>query len=344
MTRTILAEQDINQLHSCGGPLEWRGCCSRDARFNQYVTPESFAHPAKMSWGLVDMIFKHLKQLGLLQKGDVVCDFMAGSARTGVMSALHGHDFVGVGLEPHFIEMINGNRALLENKIGRKVNWQIIEGDSRKLSEIVTEQAIGIVSPPYADKQVSLENRQDRSAQWIRKTTGQKHIGYTGKGIGIVSPPYQDMHIMKNPSKPFSNIEVRKAERNDKYSSNPQNIGNLKDKALVGITSPPYSGISATSQQTSKNDIERRQKAGIKGAVRTEDGKYMTNSGQRLEKYSDNPENIANLPDKNLVGITSPPYENQIQCGNDFFRKIAEQCNSNRFNSCLLYTSPSPRD
>ena len=72
---------------------------------------------------------------------------------------------------------------------------------------------VGIVSPPYSEQQVSLKNRKDKSAKWIRSETGQKHIGYS----------------------------------NDE---NPNNIGNLKDtpnqlsadtqKRMVGITSPPF--------------------------------------------------------------------------------------------------------
>lgn len=145
-------EFDITQFHSCSDSLYWHGCYSSDARFKGFMHPDTFAHPAKMSMLLCDRIFKHLKKLGLLKAGDVICDFMSGTGRTGIMASLHGFDSIHVELEPHFIKMINQNKELLEKKIGRKVNWQVIQGDARKLTELLKEKnLVGITSPPFED-------------------------------------------------------------------------------------------------------------------------------------------------------------------------------------------------
>ena len=56
-------EIDLTQFTK--GELYWAGCYQGFRDWKTYITPESFAHPAKMSPKLCDRIFRHLKQLGL---------------------------------------------------------------------------------------------------------------------------------------------------------------------------------------------------------------------------------------------------------------------------------------
>ncbi len=60
-------------------PLKWYGCYSGEAKYKRYLDEDTNAHPAKMSMGLADRIFRHLKALGLLKEGDIVIDFLAGT-------------------------------------------------------------------------------------------------------------------------------------------------------------------------------------------------------------------------------------------------------------------------
>ena len=99
---------DLTKLQPCGEDLYWHGCYNTFRDWRKYVTPESFAHPAKMSPGLCDRIFKHLKKLELLKEDSVVCDFMSGIGSTNIMAALHGYESISVELEPHFVEMQEG--------------------------------------------------------------------------------------------------------------------------------------------------------------------------------------------------------------------------------------------
>jgi len=92
--------------------------------------------------------------------------------------------------------------------------------------------------------------------------------------------------------------------------------GLLVDKI---ITSPHY-GIPATSQESSKNEIESRIARGIKGAV-VKNGEYHTGDGKREQRYSDDPTNIANLPYGQIDKIvTSPPYA-EAQSGGGIAKK-----------------------
>jgi len=295
---------DLTKLQSCGEDLYWHGCYNQFRDWRKYVTAESFAHPAKMATGLCDRIFKHLKKLGLLKEDSVVCDFMSGIGTTNIMASLHGYDTISVELEPHFVEMINNNRSRLKRRTGRSNGWQVIQGDARSLSSLLKEKGcVGVVSPPFADtignythERGDLQKYLDRQRRYNEKISG---------AMGIKRPePLQ-------------------------YSTNPSNIGNLPDKPLVGVVSPPYQdaampcGCPAHIRKLAREGewdkaiaLERiaeseQVKKGNKFAVST-DSTIRRKIEQALERdkgnYSENPSNIGNLKDKPLVGVISPPY------------------------------------
>lgn len=355
---------DITQFHSCKYPLEWRGCYDKDSQYAKYVTPDSYSHPAKMSFGMLERIFKHLQELRLVDDNTTIVDFMAGTFRTGVMAELFGYRSIGIELEPHFIKMIEGNRTRIEKLTGRRTRMEFMQGDARSLSTMLREKGcVGVVSPPYSDalkegrdtlsfkKQFSDGRRLEDLASSgqvhnYRYSTSQDNIGNLRDAplVGITSPPYVEQNQRDIDKEGYGSQLTGGLKRNipqtKTYSQNSENIGNLKDAPLVGITSPPY-GISETSQQTSKNVIEDRIRRGIAGAVVTEDGKYMTGGGARQEIYSHNAENIGNLPDRQLVGITSPPFENQVPFQDkEFMIASAEQRSQNLKKGNSHYASP----
>src|SRR3989344_6093911 len=140
---------DITKYHKCLSDLYWHGCYDGDAYFKQYFEPSTYAHPAKISPLLADRIFKHLEKLELLKEGMTVLDFMAGSGRIPLMASLRGYKGLGVELEPHFVKMCNDNKKFAENKIGRKLDMEIVQGDSRQLSKLLNKSDVAVVSPPY---------------------------------------------------------------------------------------------------------------------------------------------------------------------------------------------------
>src|SRR3990167_11186873 len=135
MTQLTESDFDITKYHKCLSDLYWFGCYEGDAYFRQYFDPGSYAHPAKISPLLVDRIFKHLEKLELLKEGMTVLDMMAGSGRIPLIASLKGYKSISVELEPHFIRMIEDNKKFAENKIGRKLDMEIVQGDSRQLSK-----------------------------------------------------------------------------------------------------------------------------------------------------------------------------------------------------------------
>ena len=228
---------DIEQFHSCDGPLDWHGLYN--SKFKEYVTPEANAHPAKMSLALADKIFTHLERLHLIRKGDTIIDFMAGTARTGVIAELRGYKFTGIELESHFIDMISKNKALLADKLRREPQWNIIRGDARHLSELLNGGS-AIVSPPYGDALGHPSLGSADLPDWGNGGDIVKRRGLAGGYSAITSPPYsqaQDRARLPVQDGSVSEVMTRQYDKSIHGSSSAQ-IGNLPDK--VGIISPPY--------------------------------------------------------------------------------------------------------
>lgn len=320
-------EEDLAGLCSYG-ELYWYGCYSNLKNWSRFVSEESVVHPAKMSPKLCERIFLHLEALGLLKPGHTIVDFMSGIGTTNVVASMHGYDSIAVELEPHFTDLMQKNREKVEKVLGRKINWQVIQGDSRKLTELLRDKAglAGITSPPFAEM-----NRMQPSkglTEWALRErpnscmrSGQKgrmkysenpdNIGnLPDKPLaGITSPPYSEAHSAQgNPG----GIVAGNRQDLGKYLWTKGNqgqtegqIANLPDKQLAGIISPPFAGQN--QRDISKEDYGSQVTGGLKRNVR------------QTQPYSDSKENIGNLPDKELAGIVSPPYS-EAQTGGGIAR------------------------
>lgn len=275
---------EIESLHHYGD-LYWHGCYTSFRRWGSYITSKSYAHPAKMSPKLCEKIFKHLKKHGLLKESDIVCDFMAGIGTTNVIASLHRMKSISIELEPHFIEMEKEVKEKLEKSLG-KVDWEIVQGDSRNLSEIIKERCVGLVSPPYSNlwNKNNTENIEENVQKRLKRCTEKGEI--------------ETANRIKRALKGEDHSDVSKDHR---YSKDPKNIGNLPDKTMVGIISPPY------SESQSGGGIAKKGYTGKFINIQGNPDRVSDRCGYVREKHM-LPENIANLPDKNIVGVVSPPY------------------------------------
>ncbi len=131
--------------------VTWQGCY--DASWRGAIVPEAFAHPAKMSRGLIERIFAELFDVGALVKGAVCVDPFGGIGTTGLEGARHGVQVYCCELEPRFVALAEANFAL------RRPLWEaqgrplpvIVQGDSRHLrAALAPVMADAVVSsPPY---------------------------------------------------------------------------------------------------------------------------------------------------------------------------------------------------
>ena len=296
-------EGNISKYHSCDGLFEWRGCYSKDATYNKYITDKSFEHPAKMAWGLLDQIFRHLITHNWITQNSNVIDFMAGTGRTLIMAELFGYRSLGVELEPHFVEMVKDNIVLLERMTCRKTSIEIIQGDSQHLSKLLCgDKYVGVTSPPYTQAR-------------------------EGGGLNI-NLPETFRGVLKNHSFKEGNTDGQ--------------IGNLSDHPLIGITSPPYVDSLNEKKNTTSN-LSREER--LRTAGHTPDN-FMGGSARNCSiedglRYSHNPLNIGNLPDRPLIGITSPPYEDQVPFQDkEFMIRTSEQRSKNYKNNRSHSASP----
>ena len=298
---------ELSHYCQCDTPLYWTGCYTQDARLKKLLDPKTTRHPAKMAPGLLSRIFDHLTATGLLSPGTTIVHFMGGTGRTAVEATRRGYRAVTVELEPHFVEFQKLNKAATEKALGRKVDWDIRQGDARKLSEILSGGA-GIVSPPYANRFDAGNERQRRREGTLQHEMGLGGYSENADNIGnlkagVVSPPYagglgegsapggekwaREKHIY--------NGNGERSYRSDVKERNPAQIGNLK----AGVVSPPYGPIEIGKGLNTKPP---------RPGYNDQSGRSATAPSQTDTRYSTDPDNIGNLPEGSMAAVVSPPY------------------------------------
>ena len=325
---------DVERYHKCDSDLKWYGMYGNDTKYKAYVSPETNKHPAKMSLKLADTIVKHLERLRLIKQGDRIIDFMAGTARTGIVAELNGYPFIGIELESHFTDLIDLNRQTLKNAIHRDPSWTIIHGDAQKLSEllnqlkngydkkisvrsaildecIVTHGYSAIVSPPYGSIEIGKglntkpprpghNDQSGRSAE----SPSQKMTRYAG----ITSPAYgqaPDRISKGNPQEGSVSDAITRTYEASNHGKTEGQIGNLKD---IGIVSPPY-GLGVGLGHGGKLDRVREQQPWLYGSSNGQignqtDGTYLS---AMLKVYSE----AFKAGISPLVTVTKNPTKNR---------------------------------
>lgn len=231
----------------CHDDLRWYGLYQNDKNFRQYTDPITSKHPAKIAFKLVKQIILHLEKLGLISKEDRIIDFMAGTGRVGIIAELMGYEFIGIELESHFVDMINANRKILEDRTGRQAKWTIINGDSRKMNYLLGKSSpgltgpnlTGITSPAYtqAPDRISRGKIQDGSiSDAIQRTYDKSNHGKTEgqianlKDVGIVSPPYG---LGRGLGGDYRSKALQEKRVWVKYGDHQDQIGNLEGQTYL---------------------------------------------------------------------------------------------------------------
>ena len=164
----------------------------------EYFTPESFAHPAKMSLPLQLWIIENYTK-----PGETILDCMAGSG-TIIVACAMGRNVITVELEQKFIDLQKGNWQKIQER-GPQLGYSmgtatILHGDARNLEGLISDSVI--FSPPYAenthhsdnpetliDLQPGRKGRLGGTAGDSDGQIGQLHYGSPDKVI--FSPPYE---------------------------------------------------------------------------------------------------------------------------------------------------------
>jgi hypothetical protein len=183
---------------------DWHGLYRE--KWGGIATDDSVVHPAKFSRALIRHIYEHAISDGWLVAGSRVFDCFGGVALGAFDAMRHGLHWQGVELEERFVELGNENIALWNERYsGKMPAWgtaRLVQGDSRKLSEIVSKCAAVVSSPPYA----------------------VEALGHKGKGSAIDEA--KGLHARMN---------------DNRYGATPGQLTQLKEGDFSAvISSPPY--------------------------------------------------------------------------------------------------------
>src|SRR3990172_6481461 len=120
---------------------EWHGCYKRG--WGRELVPEAFSHPAKVSFSLAERIYAHMAEEGWIEPDMTVVDPFAGIGGCAYHALRHGLHFIGIELEPKFVDLAAQNITLLNRRYAvRFARWgtaRVSQGDSRRLLEVVRE-------------------------------------------------------------------------------------------------------------------------------------------------------------------------------------------------------------
>ncbi len=278
---------------------KWIDCY--DGSWKDLIVPEAFSHPAKMAYGLLERIYRHIEEQGWLEHGSIIVDPFGGIGSTGILGAYHGYRVICVELEARFVDLANQNFKLHENAWNKLccVPPEIFQGDSRHLSEIIEKAEIVISSPPFQ------ESLMDSPSEGVRKMHG-KNMGRCSLGDGYDSTPSQlgamkpgdvDCVISSPPyaeslQGPENGIDFTKSKEGGKrktqarsavggeYSDNPSNLGNLKPGRVDAVvSSPPYEGSQTGQSVGGGEKAAQRRYERLKAAGYDADG--MMTPGRR---------------------------------------------------------------
>lgn len=301
---------------------EWQNCYP--SKWSGLIVKESMTHPAKFSSRLIRRIYMHMKEEGWLRIGDTVIDPFGGVALGALEAMRHGLHWVGVELEPKFVELGNQNIDEWNKRFSIMPKWGsaiLLQGDSRKLLSSIQSANQSISSPPYADG--SAHNGGDDP------NPGKMQGGeYHGVGLfgSISSPPY-------NP--PMS--QEHNGSRGGKRGTTPSEPGAF---VKYGTTQGQLEGMSMDGFELSISSPPFRHSEG--GTPEPKEGGVIDKSLQARHAagnsaangYGNTDGNLANFAEGDFhSSISSPPFGEALTGGgiakkgyqNDQLRKGSEE-------------------
>lgn len=209
---------------------DWQNCYNLG--WGDLLIPEAYSHPAKMSRALVFKIITHALERGWINPGETVVDCFGGVGTTALPCLMNGISYVGVELEEKFVLLGRKNIELWENKFSNMPKWggtaRLLQGDSRRLSEVVSAAGLVVGSPPYADS--------------INAGKGGIDWGKAGRSDRLRTAAF--------------GIQGAN-EREENYGSTPGQLGSMRPgSAFAVICSPPFAGNTGGRGEASRNGID----------------------------------------------------------------------------------------
>lgn len=328
--------------------LDWYGCYEESNR--PWYVPEAFTHPAKMAIGLCRRIFEFMEERGAIKRGDWIVDPFGGIGTTPLIGTAKGYRCIAVELEEKFIRLTNANIGK-QRRIFEATNSMmpiIIQGDSRKLSELIPMADSIVTSSPYGTtkgggaKGIAVRGYQKRGKEKVEKQIvdrqyTQEH--FSDENISnlpdgsinavIASPPYADQQLQGSAAIGWKYLKLAKEgkideavhlyrkevmdrlPKHDRWTD--ENIRKHIERAGV----KGYDGVSAIVTSPAYSNISTgagglNTKPPKKAGQQT--GRSSSAPSQKTDqKYGATEGQIARLKDKGVdAAITSPPFEDSL--------------------------------
>jgi len=278
----------------------WHGCYRRG--WGRELVPEAFAHPAKVSFSLAERIYAHMAAEGWIVEGETVLDPFGGIGGFGYHALKHGLHFIGIELEPKFVDLAAQNITMWDTRYaGRFTRWgtaQVIQGDSRRLADVVREAGATISSPPFSDMVQhdggpALQQGGELYSDYGSTPGNPGNLRATDAGFdsAISSPPFAEQQT-------GGGLALEDRFKRDGYQNQAETDGNLAELRATdagfsaAVSSPPYAD---GAQHTGGADPGPENIKG--GELRYVD--YGQSAGQLAAMRADGFDSA----------VSSPPYE-----------------------------------
>lgn len=246
------------------------------------IVDDAFSHPAKFSRSLIQRIYAHLAECKAIWPGAVVLDPFGGVALGGLDAMFHGCQWIGCELEPRFAALGAQNIELWNQR--HKAGWpgwgraQLLQGDSRRLREVVQGCEAIVSSPPFLESLSSGTLSEEMKAEM--RSRGHKPsasgeaatYGTTAGNLGnlregdfaavVASPPFASSIAgePRNPEHASVLAQQQRGENNtaggkfgrslsNDYGQTPGQLGAMKEGQIDAVlSSPPYAESNVTGQ------------------------------------------------------------------------------------------------
>lgn len=264
------------------------------------ISDDAFAHPAKFSRALIRKIYDHVVEEGWATRGSSVVDPFGGVALGGLDAMRHGLNWYGVELEEKFFKLGNQNIALWNERYSRLPNWgtaRLLQGDSRKLAEVLSAAECCVSSPPYA--------------------------GYDDHG-GRGTAAERDRRRLERLRPELRGRFDTCFKGSEEYGTAEGQLGAMREgDHAVAISSPPYIDTPvALKEGRAQQQIESLRRAVSEGRVSGRESLRVaekgfnknTNLNSSSGQYGSTEGQLGAMPEGQLC-VSSPPFESSLSSG-----------------------------
>ena len=299
---------------------------------------ESYRHPAKVSFALAERIYRHCLDEVWLKPGNRVIDPFAGIGGFAFHAMQFGMDFVGMELEPDFIELAQESYTCpgFDRDFWRRYQGrQEFIGLLREMRALCPSCETALAPKAKMNKRTGrvIERRIPHQAahvyrgnipRWENRFNGSfaqrgtarivqgdsrsllAVLAESGAAACVASPPYVSGGHHPDQTGAWGG-QAQSVPRNlAGYGQAEGQMGQMPEGRLdAAISSPPYAGPPGHDSGHPRLDA-------------IEDERRVREGSSRRNGYGASTGQLAALPDGALdAAVSSPPYEASINAGND---------------------------